>query len=38
MVFGTDFFWVVLQLALCQEDAKVSCCTRDEGWPFGVAL
>jgi putative tryptophan/tyrosine transport system substrate-binding protein len=25
-------------LALCQEDAKASCCTRDEGWPFGVAL
>ena len=22
---------------LRQEDAKASCCTRDEGWPFGVA-
>jgi hypothetical protein len=26
------------QLVLCQEDAKASCCTRDEGRPFGVAL
>jgi hypothetical protein len=26
------------QLVLCQEDAKASCCTKDEGWPFGVAL
>jgi len=23
---------------LCQEDEKSSCCTKDEGWPFGVAL
>ena len=21
-----------------QEDAKASSCTKDEGWPFGVAL
>jgi hypothetical protein len=24
--------------ALCQEDAKASCCAKDEGGPFGVAL
>ncbi len=23
---------------LCQEDAQASCCTRDEGGPFEVAL
>ena len=23
---------------LCQEDAKASCCTKDEGGPFGAAL
>jgi len=23
---------------LCQEDAKASCCTEDEGRPFGAAL
>jgi len=23
---------------LCQEDVRASCCTRDEGRPFGVAL
>jgi hypothetical protein len=23
---------------LCQEDAKASCCTRDEGGTFGAAL
>jgi hypothetical protein len=23
---------------LCHEDAKASCCTRDEGRPFGAAL
>ena len=23
---------------LCQEDEKSSCCTKDEGGPFGVAL
>jgi len=23
---------------LCQEDAEASCCTRDEGGPFGAAL
>ena len=23
---------------LCQEDAKASCCTRDEGGPFGAVL
>ena len=23
---------------LCQEGAKASCCTKDEGRPFGVAL
>ena len=23
---------------LCQEDAKASCCTEDEGGPFGTAL
>ena len=23
---------------LCQEDAKASCCAKDEGRPFGVAL
>ena len=23
---------------LCQEDAKASCCTGDEGGPFGAAL
>ena len=23
---------------LCQEDAKASCCTRDEGGPLGTAL
>jgi hypothetical protein len=23
---------------LCHEDAKASCCTEDEGWPFGAAL
>ena len=23
---------------LCQEDAKASCCTKDEGRSFGVAL
>ena len=27
-----------VQEALCQEDAKASCCTKDEGGPFGVAL
>ncbi len=24
--------------ALCQEDARASCCTRDEGGPFGAVL
>jgi hypothetical protein len=24
--------------ALCQEDVKASCCTRDEGGPFGAVL
>ncbi len=23
---------------LCQEDARASCCTRDEGGPFGAVL
>jgi hypothetical protein len=23
---------------LCQEDARASCCMRDEGRPFGAAL
>ena len=23
---------------LCQEDAKASCCTKDEGRPFGAVL
>ena len=23
---------------LCQEDAQASCCTKDEGGPFGAAL
>jgi transposase len=23
---------------LCQEDEKSSCCTKDEGGPFGIAL
>ena len=23
---------------LCQEDAKASCCTKDEGGPFGAVL
>jgi hypothetical protein len=23
---------------VCQEDAKASCCTKDEGGPFGAAL
>ena len=23
---------------LCQEDARASCCARDEGGPFGAAL
>ena len=23
---------------LCQEDEKLSCCTKDEGGPFGAAL
>ena len=23
---------------LCQEDAEASCCTKDEGGPFGAAL
>ena len=23
---------------LCQEDARASCCTKDEGGPFGAAL
>ena len=23
---------------LCQEDGKPSCCTKDEGGPFGAAL
>jgi hypothetical protein len=23
---------------LCQEDEKSSCCTKDEGRPFGAAL
>jgi hypothetical protein len=26
---------VSLWVVLCQEDAKASCCTRDEGRPFG---
>ena len=26
------------KVILCQEGAKASCCTRDEGRPFGVAL
>ena len=25
-------------VVLCQEDAKASCCARDEGRPFGAAL
>ena len=25
-------------VVLCQEDARASCCTRDEGGPFGAAL
>jgi hypothetical protein len=24
--------------SVCQEDVKASCCTRDEGGPFGAAL
>jgi hypothetical protein len=23
---------------LCQEDAQASCCTKDEGGPFGATL
>jgi KUP system potassium uptake protein len=25
-------------VVLCQEDARASCCMRDEGRPFGAAL
>jgi hypothetical protein len=27
-----------LMSGLCQEDAKASCCTKDEGGPFGAVL
>jgi len=27
-----------MQEVLCQEDARASCCTRDEGGPFGAVL
>jgi hypothetical protein len=30
--------WSKATVVLCQEDARASCCMRDEGRPFGVAL
>jgi hypothetical protein len=36
--YGTDLVPETTMVVLCQEDAKASCCTRDEGRPFGVAL
>jgi dihydrofolate reductase len=29
---------VVVSGRLCQEDAQASCCTKDEGGPFGATL
>jgi hypothetical protein len=36
----TPPMWRVIekQEVLCQEDAESSCCTRDEGGPFGAVL
>jgi len=36
----TRYAWVKIDLGggLCQEDARASCCTRDGGGPFEVAL
>jgi enoyl-CoA hydratase/carnithine racemase len=33
--FAADIKAVVV---LCQEDARASCCARDEGGPFGAVL
>ncbi len=37
-IFSSRVERIAFVRGLCQEDAKASCCTKDEGRPFGAAL